>query len=98
MISLTLSTWLTSTFHLPASKDQPTPSFNPQWSQLWNWLIDRYCHEPEPKIWQSRDWQGQVSWHAFDPVTQRSFWCESEAEMRCWLEERYYDRTAKTGY
>lgn len=44
----------------------------------------------EPKIWQSTDRFGQTWWHAYDPVKDRFVSRDSEAEMRIWLEERYY--------
>lgn len=44
----------------------------------------------ELKIWQTRDWQGQIWWHAFDPKTGHSTYVATEDEMRVWLEKRYY--------
>lgn len=89
MIASTLSTWLTSTLHLsPVAPEKPkVPQF--QWHKLWAWLTDTYITYPEPQVWQKRDRHGRLCWHAYDPMTRRSFWCESEDEMRQWLEERY---------
>lgn len=96
MFSLTLSTWLTSTLHLDHSSSEKNQASQPYRYNLWNWLIDSYTHQPEPKVWQSTDRQGQLCWHAYDPVTNRSFWCASEDEMRCWLEERYSYQAVKS--
>ncbi|HEY9657785.1 MAG TPA: hypothetical protein V6C65_04915 [Allocoleopsis sp.] len=94
MISLTISTWLTSTLHLnhtfeekPEASKFQAPKL--QWQKLWAWLTDACDAYPEPQVWQKRDRQGHLCWHAYDPMTRRSFWCESEDEMRQWLEERY---------
>lgn len=43
----------------------------------------------EPQIWQTRDRNGNVLWNAYDPISDRSLYYASEAEVRIWLENRY---------
>lgn len=45
----------------------------------------------EPQIWSKTDRYGNTSWHAYDPVSGYSVSRDSEAEMRQWLEQRYYN-------
>ncbi|HEY9622834.1 MAG TPA: hypothetical protein V6C78_20925 [Crinalium sp.] len=44
----------------------------------------------EPRIWQRRDRSGQLIWHVYDPTTNQSSRFTSEAEVRAWLDQRYY--------
>lgn len=47
-------------------------------------------HASELRVWQSRDRAGHSWWNAYDPTTGKSISLDSEAEMRMWIEERYY--------
>ncbi|MFB2895737.1 hypothetical protein ACE1CI_22750 [Aerosakkonemataceae cyanobacterium BLCC-F50] len=47
-------------------------------------------HASELKVWQSRDRKGHTWWNAYDPTTGNSISLDSEAEMRMWIEDRYY--------
>lgn len=49
-------------------------------------------HASELKVWQSRDRKGHTWWNAYDPTTGNSISLDSEAEMRMWIEERYYQQ------
>lgn len=42
------------------------------------------------QVWTKIDRDGKITWHAYDPISDRRVVRESEAEMRAWLEERYY--------
>ena len=42
------------------------------------------------QVWTKMDRDGTITWHAYDPVSDRRVVRESEVEMRAWLEERYY--------
>jgi hypothetical protein len=53
-------------------------------------LVAVMTKEQELQVWQSSDRSGKTWWHGYDPVTGRSVCRDSEAEMRIWLEERYY--------
>lgn len=44
----------------------------------------------ELQVHQHRDRQGNTWWQAFDPKTDESVSFGSEAEMRTWIEQRYY--------
>ncbi len=44
----------------------------------------------ELQVHQHRDRKGNTWWRAFDPVTDESVSFGSEAEMRSWIEQRYY--------
>lgn len=49
-------------------------------------------HASELKVWQSSDRKGHSWWNAYDPTTGKSISLDSEAEMRMWIEERYYEQ------
>lgn len=53
-------------------------------------LVAVMTKEQDLQVWQSSDRSGKTWWHGYDPVTGRSVCRDSEAEMRIWLEERYY--------
>ncbi|HEY9605670.1 MAG TPA: hypothetical protein V6C85_28960 [Allocoleopsis sp.] len=42
------------------------------------------------QVWTKIDRDGKITWHAYDPISERRVVRESEVEMRAWLEERYY--------
>jgi hypothetical protein len=44
----------------------------------------------QPRVRSYRSHAGEMVWDAYDPRSGRSFTCTSEAEMRAWLESRYY--------
>lgn len=54
--------------------------------QLFAWLF----RGSELQVKQRRDRQGNIWWQAFDPNTNESASFGSEAEMRSWIEQRYY--------
>jgi hypothetical protein len=62
-----------------------------------NWLeraaqrfVQRLMTDAEPQVWQTTDANGKRWWNAHDPATGRSLYNVPEAEMRAWLEQRYY--------
>lgn len=59
-------------------------------NSLWKHIVTALAKEQEPQISQSSDRSGKTWWHGYDPVTGRSVCRDSEAEMRIWLEKRYY--------
>ncbi len=79
------------TFYNP---DQPTQVKKTQLfsiiKNIWRQIGKRLVQENEPRVWQKRDRFGQTYWYGYDPVTGSSVCRSSEAEMRIWLEERYY--------
>lgn len=44
----------------------------------------------ELKIWQKSDRQGNISWHGYDPNRGEYVAFGTEAEIRMWIEQRYY--------
>lgn len=59
-------------------------------SKIGQQLFIALTKKPEPKIWQKKDHSGNLYWRVYDPKTDRSAMLSSEAEVRSWLEERYY--------
>lgn len=45
--------------------------------------------EPEPKVWEKHDRQGNTFFKVYDPASDRWVYLSSENEVRMWLEERY---------
>ncbi|NJN85960.1 MAG: hypothetical protein HC881_06160 [Leptolyngbyaceae cyanobacterium SL_7_1] len=55
---------------------------------LWqHWLA--LMTKNEPQISQTVDAKGQISWRIYDPRTGRSTTCESEQEVRVWLDNYF---------
>ncbi|PIG92465.1 hypothetical protein [Gloeocapsopsis sp. IPPAS B-1203] len=42
------------------------------------------------QVWQKKDRYGRSYWQAYDPVSDSKISLASEAEMRVWIEQRYY--------
>lgn len=53
-------------------------------------LIGKFSGDQELKVWETADSAGRKLWHAYDPISGRLICTETEAEMRVWLEQRYY--------
>lgn len=89
MKSLNMSAWLHSTFHHAASSpEHETTRFN--WQSVSEWLAEHLATSDDPQVVQKHDRHGQLYWEVYDPHTNREFRSTSEAEVRQWLEERYY--------
>lgn len=58
--------------------------------QLGDRAMRFFTGQTEPRIWQ-RTRQGQPTWFAHDPITNRTRQFSSEQEVRLWLEKRYYE-------
>lgn len=56
----------------------------------WQRLVNFLTTTNELQVWQSSDRHGNTWWNAYDPATGRSTKLSSEAEMRVWIEQRYY--------
>jgi hypothetical protein len=57
---------------------------------IWQRLIRTITNSKELQVWKTTDRHGHTYWHAYDPTTERSISVDSEAEMRSWIEQRYY--------
>lgn len=55
-----------------------------------NYLTNALFKGNELQVRQHRDRQGNTWWQAFDPTRDESTSFGSEAEMRSWIEQRYY--------
>ncbi|AFY90329.1 MAG: hypothetical protein CLLPBCKN_008036 [Chroococcidiopsis cubana SAG 39.79] len=53
-------------------------------------LIQALTRSHELQVWRKKDRNGNAYWQAFDPKTRKSTSLSSEAEMRIWIEQRYY--------
>ncbi len=51
-----------------------------------SWVIQT----SEPKVSERRDRKGHLYYQVYDPVSNTSAAFSSEAEIRAWLEQRYY--------
>lgn len=86
-------------FLAPEKSFSPAPA-RPSWGRaLREWLrfdglrsrlSDFYWHANDPKIRERHDRQGNVWFDVYDPVSGRSALLNSEAEVRAWLDTRYY--------
>jgi hypothetical protein len=54
--------------------------------KLWQNAISAITTEPELRIWQKQNRYGQIHWHVYDPLTNKSTSFASELEMLSWLE------------
>jgi hypothetical protein len=61
--------------------------------EMWQSLVTLLTTSSELQVWQTRLANGDYSWHAYDPMTNRSACFGSEAEMRVWIEMQYYTRS-----
>lgn len=67
-----------------------TPSFKAFASYIWDILFTPAS--TELRIWQKRDRLGQIHWHVYDPITDRSARFSCEQEVRRWIERQFYNR------
>lgn len=59
------------------------------WS-LWQSLATAMTRDCEPQIRQSLDPSGQLWWDAYDPITGKTTYLESEDEVYRWLDQLPY--------
>lgn len=64
------------------------------WSQMGQAVVSWLTYDSELQVWQAPDADGNDIWHAYDPMSDRAFYTESEDEMRQWIEERHYVTSA----
>ncbi|HSM83580.1 MAG TPA: hypothetical protein VLS96_17975 [Nodosilinea sp.] len=58
--------------------------------QLGDRAMSFFTGQTEPRIWQ-RTRNGNPTWFAHDPVTNRTRQFASEQDVRLWLDRRYYE-------
>jgi len=61
-----------------------------RFQNFWNHLVAIWWYSEEPRITQKQDKSGNWVYHIYDPLTEQDFMCDSEQEVRMWLEQRYY--------
>lgn len=59
-------------------------------NQVWQFFLSFAEAGNEPKIWQTRDRDGNTWWHGCDRATGRSTCVATEDEMRAWIDRHYY--------
>lgn len=55
------------------------------WKHFWAILF-----ATEPRVWQHKDQVGRTEWHVYYPAKGQFAQFSSEADVRSWLEEQYY--------
>ncbi|MCL1467774.1 hypothetical protein [Argonema galeatum] len=59
-------------------------------NKFWLRLVKAMMSGKDLRVWQKSDRSGNKEWHAYDPATGRSTCVASDAEMRMWIEQQYY--------
>jgi hypothetical protein len=57
--------------------------------EIWQSIFLFFTSQPEPRIQQVSNRNGDLHWLVFDPVTGDRQYFSSVAEVRTWLEQRY---------
>lgn len=76
------------------SSDSAQPWLIRVWGQTKQAIASWLTYESELQVWQEPNADGIDLWHAYDPVSDRAFYTDSENEMRQWIEERHYVTSA----
>lgn len=72
-------------------KFQPLKVFS--WlKQAGRFVIDVLTKEPQIKIEEKCDRQGNTYWYVYDPATDYASYFTTEQEVLTWIEERYQHR------
>ena len=67
------------------------PSRTSLWlDKVWKFLIKSFTQAHELKLYQVTGKAGKSYWYTYDPKTGLSTCLGSEAEVRIWLDQRYY--------
>ena len=53
-------------------------------------LLNFLVSDRELKVWHTYDRQGQILWHAHNPMTGESVVFPAKEEMLSWIEQHYY--------
>ncbi len=57
---------------------------------LGQWANSLFVNTHEPQIWKIEHSNGREYWKVHDPVTRHTTTLSSEAEVRMWIDQRYY--------
>lgn len=66
----------------------PQPMLHPL-ADLWESIVDFFRGDSELHVWQTVDRRGERWWCAYDPLTGKTLYTDSETEMRIWIEQNY---------
>ncbi|CAN1211739.1 hypothetical protein TUMEXPCC7403_16160 [Tumidithrix helvetica PCC 7403] len=55
-------------------------------TKVWDGLMQIFAPKSELQIKQISDRSGNIWWYAFNPQTGQSVYCDTEDEMRLWIE------------
>ena len=75
---------------LPVRKTKISLSLSQYLKKIFQGVIHALTCGHELQVWQKKDRNGNAYWQAFDPKTRKFTSLSSEAEMRIWIEQRYY--------
>lgn len=59
--------------------------------EVWSFLLSILTKGNELQVWQTSDRLGNTWWNAYDPANGRSTSHATDAEIRVWIEKRYYN-------
>jgi hypothetical protein len=57
---------------------------------IWQRLLKLAIGNSEVRVWKTQTHTGEDLWHVYEPHCEQSVTFSSEAEVRVWLEQRYY--------
>ena len=72
-------------------RSKQASNFRSGWQKFWNAVAAIFVQSSEPKIYQKRDRFGNLYFQVYDPQTGRSSVFNTEAEVRFWIDQRYYE-------
>ncbi|MBW4678693.1 MAG: hypothetical protein KME19_01075 [Microcoleus vaginatus WJT46-NPBG5] len=87
-----------TTSHAPAAASQASLNASKNASTSFSFIFKTFIQRlavwltssHDLQVWKTSERNGEMSWHAYDPITGRSICGASDAEMREWIERRYY--------
>ncbi|MBD2101416.1 hypothetical protein [Leptolyngbya sp. FACHB-261] len=56
-------------------------------------LLNSLVDQDELKVWEDSDRDGNACWYVYDRRSERHLSFASEAEVRTWIEQRYYSNS-----
>ncbi len=59
--------------------------------QIYQSLLKTVVNKPDIKIWRVSNQKGELHWRVYNPMNEQTGYFNSEAEVRAWLEQRYYE-------
>jgi hypothetical protein len=76
----------------PKQAQRPFRSRSPlPWlRKIGQWIAARLVSSDEPQVSKIKGSEGHEFWRIYDPVTRITTTLSSEAEVRMWLDQRYY--------